>query len=733
MSAVTASPNDRNRQDRRVRVSVPRLFLNATALIGRSLIAPSLMATSALTAPFALGVAQAQTQTEEAGQPVVLPTVNVEGVAETAWGPVDGYVATRSAAGTKTDTPLIETPRSISVVTRQEMDDRAVQNVVDAVSYTAGVVTGAYGYDPRFDDIYIRGFSVTSRGDFLNGLSQGSGNFAYWRTETYGLERIDVIKGPASVLYGQTVPGGLINRISKMPVDTPFAEVEGQIGAPGWYQAGFDVGGKVTQDGNVLYRLTGVARAADGPIDYTTNNELFLAPAITFKDDNTRLTVLANILDIRLPSSIYYYQTPTVLTKIPIGTTYNALKQTQEQIGYILDHDFNDIWSAHQNVRYGHIENHSFWAFPTGVKNGPLVDISASNYREIFDTFQADNQVTAKFTTGGFNHKVIGGVDFLLAETTYWYDTGYNTVPINLLNPNVPNLAVMPANTVPAGGGLSQVGLYAQDQIAFGEGWHLTIGGRQDFASTDQNYAGLTTATRDDSAFTWQAGLLYEFANGVSPYVSYATSFLPSLNVDANGQLLQPSTGEQYEVGIKFQPKGGRSFFTLAAYQITQNNYAVPDPNTFVYSAVGDVRVRGFEAEALVEMAEGLDLTAAYTFTQGTIIDSADVATIGKTPINMPANVASLWLKYTFQDGPWKGFGLGAGIRYVGGFWSSNDNVYQNPAQFPVDAALYYTKDNWSLQLNAKNVFGQEQALLNEGYWYWQQGRTVLATAKVRW
>lgn len=729
MPAFTRLPDVRHRPGKGSSLGASRHRLAARRFSTLALTAGSLLATSALVMPFAFGTAQAQ----ESEPSIALPTVNVEGVAETAWGPVDGYVATRSAAGTKTDTPLIETPRSISVVTRQEMDDRAVQNVIDAVSYTAGVVTGAYGYDPRFDDIYLRGFAVTSRGDFLNGLSQGSGNFAYWRTETYGLERIDVIKGPASVLYGQTVPGGLINRISKMPVETPFAEVEGQIGAPGWYQAGFDVGGKATQDGNVLYRLTGVARAADGPIDYTTNNELFLAPSVTFKDDKTRLTVLANILDIRLPSSIYYYQTPTLLTKIPIGTTYNALKQTQEQVGYILDHDFNDVFSAHQNVRYGHIENHSFWAFPTGVQNGPLVEISASNYREILDTFQADNQVTAKFTTGGFNHKVIGGIDFLLAESTYWYDTGYNTVPINLLNPNVPNLVVMPPNTIASGGALSQVGLYAQDQVSFGNGWHFTFGGRQDFATTDQTYAGLTTASRDDSAFTWQAGLLYEFANGVSPYVSYATSFLPSLNVDANGQLLQPSTGEQYEVGIKFQPKGGRSFFTLAAYQITQNNYAVPDPNTFVYSAVGDVRVRGFEAEALVEMAEGLDLTAAYTFTQGTIIDSADIATIGKTPINMPSNVASLWLKYTFQDGPWKGFGLGAGIRYVGGFWSSNDNVYQNPAQFPVDAALYYTKDNWSLQLNGKNVFGQEQALLNEGYWYWQQGRTVMATAKVRW
>lgn len=670
----------------------------------------------------------------ESDTPVELPTLTVQGQGvETAWGPVDGYVAQRSGAGTKTDTPLIETPRAISVVTRQEMDDRGAQSVIDAVSYTAGVVTGTYGYDPRFDVIKIRGFDVTTRGDYLNGLSQLPGSFAYWRTETYGLERIDVIKGPAGVLYGQTVPGGLINRISKMPTENNFAEVEGQVGSPDWYQAAFDIGGKAKEDGSVLYRLTGLARAADGTVDYTTNNSLYLAPAVTFQNDTTRLTILSNILDVRVPGSVYYYQPNNVLTRIPVGTTYNAINQTQEQIGYILDHEFNDVLSVRQNVRYGHIENHSFWLFPTGVTNGPLVDVSASNYRETVNNFQADNQLIAKFATGGVQHKVLGGIDYLWGDTMYGWSMGYDAAPINLLNPNVPNFVVMPAVAENTGASLSQVGLYAQDQMTFGDGWHFTIGGRQDFTSTTQSYLGIDIASRDDNAFTWQAGLLYEFANGVSPYVSYSTSFLPSLNVDASGDLLEPSTGEQYEAGVKFQPKGGRSYFTISAYQITQNNYAVPDPNTYVYSAVGDVRVRGFEAEALVELAQGLDLTAAYTYTQGRIIDSADRSTIGNTPLDMPTHVASLWMKYTIPDGPAKGLGFGAGIRYMGEYWSDNTNTYQNPAQFPVDAAIYYEKDNWKFAINGKNIFNQEEALNDEGYWYWQQGRTVLATAKYRW
>ena len=728
MPVFTPHPYDHRRRNKGSLGRKSRLSLTGKPFSTIALTARSLLATSALIVPVSFGMAQAQ----EAAPSVALPTVTVEGVAETAWGPVEGYVATRSGAGTKTDTPLIDTPRSVSVVTRQEMDDRGVQNVVDAVSYTAGVLTGSYGYDPRFDDIYIRGFSVSSRGNFRDSLAQPSANFASWRTETYGLERIDVIKGPASVLYGQTVPGGLINRISKMPVDTPFAEVEGQLGDPAWSQAAFDVGGRANADGSVLYRLTGVARAADGTVSYSTNNALYLAPAVTFQNETTRLTILGTVLDSRTPSNTQYWQTPTMLTRIPMGTTYNAIQQTQEQIGYQLEHAFNDVWSAKQNVRYGHIDNHSMWMDANGVMNGPLISMTATNYIETVNSFQADNQLQAKFTTGPVEHKVLGGVDYLWLDSSYGMGDG-PAGDVNIFNPNVPNLLVMPAVTSRDGAGLNQVGLYLQDQMAFGNGWRFLIGGRQDFASTSQSSFGIETAGRDDQAFTWQAGLLYAFENGVSPYVSYATSFLPSINVDQSGQLLEPSSGEQYEAGVKYQPKGGRSFFTLSAYQITQNNYAVPDPVSFFYLPVGNVRVRGFEAEALVELAQGLDLTAAYTFTQGRIINSLDVPTIGNTPPNMPAHIASLWAKYTVQDGDWKGFGVGGGIRYIGPFWSDTNNLYKNGAQYPVDAALYYQKDNWNFQLNAKNVFGQQNALLNEGYWYWQQGRSVIASVRYRW
>ncbi|MFG1359271.1 TonB-dependent siderophore receptor [Xanthobacter pseudotagetidis] len=664
----------------------------------------------------------------------MLPTLTVENDEQSAWGPVDGYIAETSAVGTKTDTPILATPRAISVVTREEMEDRGARTVVDAVGYTAGVVSGTYGYDPPFDSIYIRGFPVTANGDFLDGLRQGAGLLSRFRTEVYGLERIDIIKGPAAVLYGQMVPGGLINRISRMPVDRTFHEVQGQAGDPDWLQAAFDFGGRATEDASVLYRFTGVARDADGPRAHTDNNEIYLAPAVTFQNDTTRLTVLANILDAELPSSRVYYQPGGVLTKAPVGTSFNLLDQTQQQIGYRLEHDLNDAVTVRQNLRYGRIDNTSSWLLPTGTERGPYVGVYAISYKEVLDIFQVDTQIQARFAAGPIQHKVLAGLDYTWGSTNYGRAYSTMVAPLNLLDPNAPNVGLIPRPAMTERIRVDQLGLYVQDQMEFGDGWHFTIAGRQDFTGQQQT-APLrdVSAARDERTFTWQAGLLYEFDFGLSPYVSYATSFLPSYNLDQFGALLPSSTGEQYEAGVKYQPRGSRSLFTAAAYQITQSNYAVQDPVNLYYTAVGNVRVRGFEAEALVQLADGLDLTAAYTFTRGEIIGGADAAAIGKTPVNMPENVASLWLKYTVLDGPAKGFGFGAGIRYIGAYWADHLNTYKNSAQFPVDAALYYAKDNWRLALNARNLFDQQEALENEGAWYWQQGRTVIASATYRW
>lgn len=698
---------------------------------------------SSVRVPVALGalIITASTAHAQQASELLLPTVEVQANVGTAWGPVGGYVPTNSAAGTKTDTPLIETPRSISVVSSEEISDRGAQSVVDAVGYTAGVVTGVYGYEPRFDVIYVRGFATTQLGDYKDGLRQTNGLFAYFRTEPYGLERIDIIKGPASVLYGQTVPGGLVNRISKLPTEKAFGEVEAQIGDPDWYQAAFDFGGPLTENGSVLYRVTGVARKADGSVTGTANNELYLAPSVTFRNDTTSFTLIASILNANLPASNFYLQDgPSVPpTRIPTSTNYNDIEQTQEQIGYKLEHEFNDVWTVRQNLRYGHIDEEAYYGGLIGFVAPAVIARYPFRLEETLDNFNVDNQAEAKFTTGPVNHRMLFGLDYLWMDNSQRSGmgsfTGSDMTPLLLLAPNAPMRAVSPALTMSTNASLNQVGVYASDQMTFGNGWHFNIGARQDFSSQEGGGSSYPLGmSRDDDAFTWQTGLLYEFANGVAPYASYATSFMPSTNMDAFGNLLEPSYGEQYEAGIKFQPKGMKALFTVSAYQITQSNYAVAvPPFNLYYAPVGDIRVRGIEFEAAAEPLPGLEMTAAYTYSKGEIIASLDTATIGNVPVNMPENTGSIWAKYMFQDPALRGFGVGAGVRYIGEFWADNANTYKNEAQTLVDAALYYEKDAWKFQLNAKNLFNEEVALLNEGYWYWTQGRTVLVTAKYRW
>lgn len=668
---------------------------------------------------------------EEGTEAVQLPTVTVESGKETAWGPVEGYVATRSAAGTKTDTPILETPRSVDVITRDQMDDRGVENMVDAVRYTAGVTTGAYGYDPRFDQIYIRGFPVNNAGDFRDGLWQGAGSFSYFRTETYGLERVDIIKGPVAALYGQTTPGGLIDRISKMPLDKAFAEVDAQIGNYDRYQAAFDVGAPLTENGSALFRLVGLARDAESQVEGTPNNSLYIAPSLTLRNDTTTLTLLGNVQQVQLPASAVYAQTTTgVNTSIP-GTpsNFNLLAQTQAQVGYMLEHEVSDTWKVRQNLRYGYIDTDAYYVY---LYRTPYS--TAVSYDEVLNTFTVDNQSEWKFDIGGFRHKVLAGLDYRYLD--FQYGMGFAAAPS--YNPLIPN-PVVPTPIIPASSyyttDLSQVGLYAQDQIKFGDGWNLSLGVRNDWASVGQvqDLSGLQVAQRDDSAFTWQSGLLYAFDNGFSPYVSYATSFLPSTNIGPDNQLLEPSYGEQYEAGVKFQPKGQRSFFTVSLYQLTQTNYATLAPSGVFYLPLGDIRVRGIELEALGEILPGLDIIGSYTHSDPVVTSATSYSVVGNAPVVTPDNVASLWLKYTVQDGPLKGLGLGAGVRYIGQTYGNAANTYVNPAQTYVDAAISYEKDNWKFALNATNLAGEEYVINNEGYYYLSEGRTLIANVKYRW
>ncbi len=698
--------------------------------------------------------------------------VTGEGREDTARGPVQGYVATRSSAGTKTDTPILETPRSVEVIGRQELEDRGVTTIPEAVRYSPGVTTNGSGFDPRFDQISIRGFPVNTFGDYKDGLRQAQGQFATFRTEPFTLERIDIIKGPAAVLYGQSTPGGLIDRISKRPTEEPRFEAIGSIGSTGRYEAGIDVSGPLNADKTLMGRLVTLGRI--GEVDFDSKDDrILVAPSVTWAPtDATKLTVYGVIQKDETDSN------PVVLTRGSLPNTeifnirasdpkYDHLKQTQYQLGYEFEHAFNDSLKVRQNARYNYLDMNARYltaGVPGNVPGSYIGDVYRRGSLAIDETVEAtqiDTQVEAKIETGAIRHTLLFGLDHQWSESKNGqgtlpvsdrYDLDINDPNFGLSGPTPPILSRTDIN-------LKQLGLYAQDQIKIGDHWNISAGIRHDWAERTLDYTrfdGLPLTSsqqpteRDDKAFSYNVGVLYAFDNGISPYVSYSTSFLPAAVRGEGGGLLKPTEGEQFEAGVKYQPPGSTSLFTAAAYHLTEKNATRAVPGTSFSAAIGEIETFGVELSARVNLAQGFDVIASYNYNDAEITKDQDVPVVGRPgeftnnignqPLVTPKHTASAWVDYTFQTGALEGFGVGAGVRYTGSSFNESANTFKNDAYTLFDAGARYDFGKASpklqgvtLAVNATNLADDDAPVCNSGRCYLSQGRTVIGTLRYRW
>lgn len=674
---------------------------------------------------------------------IELETIDVQGEGD---GTV-GYVATRSTAGTKTDTPLIEVPQSVSVVTREELNDRNVQTLTDAVAYTPGVRTGQSGYDPRYDAFSIRGFDVTYNGIYRDGLRLPGANMSIFKVEPYGVESVTVLRGPSSALYGLGSPGGLVDITSKRPTEQAFGEVEVQGGNYDWWQGQFDIGGPLDKDGTWLYRLTGVLRDADSPNVYNggTNDMTFIAPALTWKpNEDTRITFLGEYQKSETPASLPYFGWTGAGGEAFSKNfgDYNALNQEQYRIGYLAEHDIDDIFTVRQKLRYGSANTSVRYTGVTSIDEATNI---ASRYtgfvHDYLDSFVVDNQVEANFATGAVQHKLLVGLDYSYLALSG--GIGYGTAADYDLNTGQPlgSTEDPELNAARYRQRQNQVGLYIQEQAEF-DRFILTLSGRQDWVDTDDiDLLADTAENIDDSEFTYRAGLTYVFDNGIAPYVSYSTSFAPNLGVDINGDAFSPTTAKQIEAGVKYQPVGFDGFFTASVFQIDQNNGLVTDDDNPLFQVqTGEVRARGFEFEAVANLGAGLKVRGSYTY-----LDMVNVAgsadTVGLVPSGQPENSFAFWADYQFQPGSkLVGLGIGAGVRYTGATWGDSLNTFQNDAYTLLDAKLSYdfsylapNLKGWSFQVNAQNLLDEEYTTCDAGYCYLGAPRTVIAGLKYRW
>ncbi|WP_371348214.1 TonB-dependent siderophore receptor [Ancylobacter sp. IITR112] len=667
------------------------------------------------------------------------------------FGPVDGYLATTTSSGTGIATPIIETPQSISVVTADQIADQNATSLTDTLLYTPGVVAQSGSFSRMADDVMMRGFNVAdgSSGMLRDGM-QFQSNVYGGGQEPYGLERVEVLRGPASILYGQMSPGGVINAISKRPTEETLREVNLEGGTYQYKQISADFGGKLTEDGTLTYRLTGLYRDGENWVNNTPDDKAYIAPAITWSPtDDTTLTLLASYQSVDTA-----FATPLQFEDVSAGNIprseflgidgFDSYSSDSSTVAALFEHHFDNGLTFRSNARY--YEANVDWSYMTGnlaplsQTGGLLARIAQTRYDASYGVTSA-NSLEAKFDALGAEHTALIGFDYYLRSyDSHRYRGGsYSFLDldtgVSYGGPNV-NFAIDRGSDTLA----NQYGLFVQDQIKFGEHWVLLLGGRQDWTnSTTTAYQTGKVTDQEDSAFTGRAGLVYLFDNGLAPYASVSQSFQPQVGLNyATGAPLDPSKGLQYEAGLRYEPVGQNLLFTAAVYDITQTNVVTYDALGYSYQQ-GEVRSRGFEFEARGQIGR-LELIAAYSYTDAKVTESAYAEDIGQQVALVPRNAASLWLTYTLDEIGLRGVKIGAGVRYIG---TTNlyDSLYEVPAYTLVDAmasvdlGVYNPKlQGATLKINARNVLNEQYytCVSIDGCRYGEPA-TVIGTLSYKW
>ncbi|CAI3791202.1 Ferrichrome outer membrane transporter/phage receptor [Pseudomonas sp. MM221] len=698
-------------------------------------------------------VLQAQPQ----GAALSLPDTDVRGFSlGNALGSMEGYNATHSQVATKTSMPLVETSQSVSVVTRQQMDDQGSQTVAQAMRYTPGVLTNPYGATHRYDYVAMRGFNDGSVDNiYVDGLkSMGdNGTYSTMQVDPYFLERIDILKGPSSVLYGRSSPGGLVALTTKKPLFTPYHQVQATVGTQGQRGMGFDFSGPVDDDKRIAYRLTGLADASDTQFDHNKEERYTIAPAISvdFTED-TSLTLQAYLQHD--PSGGYHGGNPAdgMLHKrndLRLSDHFfegepgiDNYERTQQSFSYQFEHRFNDVFTARQNFRYQDSDVSMDQVYSAGWAdaNSNILNRAYTGGDERLHSYIIDNMLQAEFFTGAAKHTLLLGADYQRRKADVAWR--YGTVdPLDAGNPQYGNgnLQVLGENRYQRR--LQQTGVYLQDLVELDQ-WRFSLGLRQDWVKVaEENRDSDTKVSDQRSKFTTRAGVLYLFENGIAPYVSYSESFNPNTVSDQESRPLAPTEGTQWEAGIKYQPPGSDNLFTASVFRIEQENLASKQPDENFYRPVGEVRSQGLELEAHVQLTDSLKLLGGYTFTDIEYsrsmpsLTSSNLDNKGNSPTQAPKQMFSLWADYNFHQGPLEGLRLGGGVRYVGYSWVDAENSMKVPSYTLFDASLGYDLGKVGLKgvdvrLNANNLTNESYitscASLN--YCYMGEERNVSAT-----
>lgn len=632
----------------------------------------------------------------------------------------------------KIEAPIAVTPRSVSVISQQQFQDRGALNLQDALNYTPGVTAGPYGFDTRGDWGFIRGVEPVA---YVNGMRSLFGYYNNTRPHTYALDTLEVIKGPASVLFGQGTVGGIINATYKTASTFERNEVYSSYGSYDRFESGVDVGGR---DGDWSWRLVAVNREANTQVDYVPDNSWFILPSITWSpNEDTSLTFLFNAQEDESGTSAQFLPWQGTLLPGPRIPSNRFLSEPgldryntrQNTFTMIFEHRLDEVFSVEARGAYtkSDADYRSLWPDFTGsglnrILPGGIVPRTLYLSDARSEAFTTDLRLRAEFETGVVSHNASVGFDYQDSRTDNDSFYGVGT-PLHVYRPvyGAPQ-SVGPYANAPYTD-LVQTGIYASDRLEIGD-LVLSVGGRYDFVET--SVEGVPGAQKDE-AFTTDMGVLYQLGNGLAPYFNFAESFNPAAGyeVDAAGNILDPRRGEQFEIGLKYQPEGSHNLYTISFFDITETNRALPGAVPSTYVSSGELSLQGMELEAIHGFGDFF-LQAGYT-----ILNTHDLSAPGQPRLgSVPEQEASAWLLWR-PHGPTEGFKAGLGVHYNGASLDDS-NTLETPSYAILDAMIGYEWENWDVTLNATNLADKEYVAtaLSRGDAYYGNRRFVGVTVR---
>ncbi|WP_296593039.1 TonB-dependent siderophore receptor [Methylophaga sp.] len=642
----------------------------------------------------------------------------------------NSIVAQEISVGGKVATSILDTPASVSVITEKEIEQRHASTTEEVLQYTPGIITDFYGTDDRNDYFQIRGFQATT---YRDGMTLGSMRGV--REDAYAFERVEVLRGANSTLFGAADPGGSVNFVSKTPKFEQFGSGYARYGSFDRKEVGIDVGDTLNEDKTLAYRFTGKFQDSEREYDHSKDDNEFFMGGITWEPtDFTSATLLLDYLNRdSTPNSGGYPKDREYDRDEFYGEPdFNSQEVERTSITGMFSHDFDNGFIARANLRYSDLTDDFGYAYLTGASS------AAGANRAYFGTdSQAQElignaivQYDARFEH--FDTSTLIGVEYRDASTedSSIYDETV-VAPINIANPVYSGITNLPAPYSANDQDYTTESIFLQQNLSFAERFIVTAGVRtdhMDLSSTD--ITGFETS--DNLTETSLRGALtYKVTDEVSTYISMVESVAPpSIGVT-------PERGKQYEVGLKFAPAGSNALYSMAIYDLSKDDVTiavVQQNGSIERETIGESRVKGLDLEAKVELSDSFSLTGAYSYMEtevvsGTLRDGSSIK--GNEFTAAPKQMASVWGHYTF---PARDMSLGLGVRYTGSYYFDAVNSAKSDSATLVDSSFSYEfYQNTDLTVYVRNLFDEQHVVGSGTANYYNPGREVLATVNYNW